>query len=175
MQMLLIDPLLTPYQTVIGRDFARYRNHVCRVFLNCILFDNRPENQEKYAIAAVFHDIGIWTDHTFDYLHPSIARASDYLLANQKTDWMEEIILMIDMHHKWTPYRGLHADLVEVFRKADWIDVSLGTRTFGLDGKTIRAQHKTYPNLGFHSFLLRSTLKQLLKHPFRNPLPMFKA
>jgi hypothetical protein len=33
--------------------------------------DMKNGNEEKYAIAAVFHDIGIWTTHTIDYLDPS--------------------------------------------------------------------------------------------------------
>lgn len=36
-------------------------------------------NAEKYAIAAVFHDIGIWTNHTLDYLDPSAGQAKAYL------------------------------------------------------------------------------------------------
>ncbi|MFC5410200.1 hypothetical protein ACFPMF_12820 [Larkinella bovis] len=74
-----IDVLLQPFKPVMGADYDRYRNHVCRVFLNCWLLDRDDANLEKYAIAAVFHDIGIWTDRTIDYLAPSIAQASQYL------------------------------------------------------------------------------------------------
>ena len=31
------------------------------------------------AIAAAFHDIGIWTAGTFDYLEPSVRVAAAYL------------------------------------------------------------------------------------------------
>jgi len=71
----LVDDLLKPFETVIGKDYKRYRNHVYRVFRNCLLIDEQAINQEKYAIAAVFHDIGIWTNHTIDYLDPSIQQA----------------------------------------------------------------------------------------------------
>ena len=54
-------------------------------FLNCLLIDCEKNNEEKYAIASVFHDVGIWTDHTFDYLDPSIEQAKIYLTEIKKT------------------------------------------------------------------------------------------
>ncbi len=47
------------------------------------------------AVAAVFHDLGIWTNGTFDYLAPSIALARDYLVASAREDWTDEIEEMI--------------------------------------------------------------------------------
>jgi len=55
----IIESLLQNYKQVIGADYEKYRNYVYRVFLNCILIDTVKSNEEKYAIAAVFHDIGI--------------------------------------------------------------------------------------------------------------------
>jgi HD superfamily phosphodiesterase len=80
----IIEDLMEEFRSAIGVDLEKYRNHVYRVFLNCILQDSNTGNVEKYAIAAVFHDIGIWTDHTIDYLSPSIAQARKYLAANGK-------------------------------------------------------------------------------------------
>lgn len=171
---LATNRLLLPYQTVIGRDFDRYTNHVRRVFLNCLLLDNDTENEEKYAIAAVFHDLGIWTDQTFDYLEPSIKRASEYLGQAGKSAWIEPIATMIDTHHKWTPYRGRYDNLVETFRKADWIDVSGGLRRFGIEKEVLLANRKKFPYLGFHRFLVRSTFRHFVRYPWQNPLPMFK-
>jgi len=169
-----IDHLMQKHKDMIGKDYERYKNHVYRVFLNCILLDNNPTNEEKYAIASVFHDIGIWTDHTFDYLIPSIAKANQYLKEVNKVTWIEEITLMIDMHHKVSKYQGKHNKTVEIFRKADWIDVSLGFLTFGVNKQAIKANQKKYPNLGFHLFLIKSTLQAFWKHPLKNSLPMFK-
>ncbi|WP_205945820.1 hypothetical protein [Pedobacter hiemivivus] len=42
-------------------------------------------------IAAVYHDIGIWTDRTIDYLDPSIVQANNYLREIGKAEWIEEI------------------------------------------------------------------------------------
>ncbi|SEI44818.1 hypothetical protein SAMN04487995_0813 [Dyadobacter koreensis] len=169
----LVDDLLKPFETVIGKDYKRYRNHVYRVFRNCLLIDEQAINQEKYAIAAVFHDIGIWTNHTIDYLDPSIQQAEIFLKNSGRQDLLEEVSLMISWHHKISPYRGKHQSVVENFRKSDWIDVSLGLLTFGFDKKIITQNRKRIPNLGFHVFLLKSISRNFFKHPL-NPLPMFK-
>ncbi|MCF6404590.1 hypothetical protein L3C95_16965 [Chitinophaga filiformis] len=169
----IIDDLLDRYKSIIGKDFYRYRNHVYRVFLNCSLLDSSPENQEKYAYAVVFHDIGIWTNHTIDYLQPSIAVACEYLASNGKKDCITDITLMIYWHHKTSRYRGSSEEIVEVFRKADWIDVSLGILAFGVERDQIRMNRKRLPNLGFHFFLLKKLLRNLFVHPL-NPLPMFR-
>ena len=76
----VIESLLQNFKPVFGEDFTRYRNHIYRVFLNCLLIDKEKANEDKYAIAAVFHDIGIWTNNTIDYLNPSVAQARNYLL-----------------------------------------------------------------------------------------------
>ena len=36
-------------------------------------------NLNKGAVAVAFHDLGIWTDNTLDYLPPSVNRAKTYL------------------------------------------------------------------------------------------------
>src|SRR5262245_43325321 len=168
-----IEDILIKFQPAIGKDIQLYRNHVYRVYLNCLMIDPQIENKRKYAIASAFHDIGIWTDHTFDYLAPSIKQAKQYLAEINKLEWLEEISSMINWHHKISKYNGKDEVLVENFRKADWIDVSLGLKTFGLDKSRIKENLKAIPYLGFHGFLLKQFLHQLIKHPLR-PLPMFK-
>lgn len=169
-----IDHLLQAHEHIIGKDYDRYKNHVYRVFLNCLLLDDNSDHEEKYAIASVFHDIGIWSNHTIDYLEPSIAKAKAYLNETGKSMWTEEMALMIDMHHKISKYKGNHKKTVETFRKADWMDVSLGLLTFGINKQAIKTNKKNYKNLGFHAFLIKSILKGFLHRPFKNPLPMFK-
>jgi len=167
-----IESLLQNFKQVIGEDYEKYRNHVYRVFLNCILIDATKTNEEKYAIAAVFHDIGIWTNNTIDYLNPSIEEARRYLWQSGKQHWIDEIGLMIYWHHKASSYKGEYAGTVEAFRKADFIDVSLGLFTYGFDKKTISVNRKIFPNAGFHVFLVKRITKNLFRHPL-NPLPMF--
>ncbi len=169
----IIDNLLLQCKPVMGNDFDKYRNHVYRVFLNCILLDSNKNNEDKYAIAAVFHDIGIWTDHTIDYLDPSIHQAKIYLEQKGMQHWTAEIILMIQWHHKISKYKGDYNETVETFRKADWIDVSLGLLRFGVDNQTLKNNRRLLPNLGFHFFLVKKLTKNFFKHPL-NPLPMFR-
>ena len=168
-----IEELLQGFHNSLGKEYSKYRNHVYRVFLACLILDEDPRNEVKYAIAAAFHDIGIWTDHTIDYLDPSITQAKLYLLKIGKEDWVDEVSHMIYWHHKVKKYTGKYQLTVETFRKADWIDVTLGFRTFGLDMKNIRQNRKSFPNLGFHRFLVRKVSGNFLAHPLK-PLPMFK-
>ncbi|MBK6276054.1 MAG: hypothetical protein IPF58_15805 [Saprospirales bacterium] len=57
----IIEALFASYASVIGKDTEKYRNHVYRIF-NYTLFLSNNADEEKYAIAAFFHDIGIWTN-----------------------------------------------------------------------------------------------------------------
>lgn len=168
-----VDRLLQPFRKELGSDYEKYKNHACRVLGACVLLDSGTADGEKYAIAAAFHDIGIWTHHTLDYLGPSAAQAAAYLERVGKADWADEVGLMICWHHKMTPYTGDYRHSVETFRRADWIDVSLGLMRFGTDKKSLRENRKRWPNLGFHLFLVKGTFKNLLRHPL-NPLPMFR-
>jgi len=167
-----IDSLLLNYKDVLKTDFQVYKNHVYRIYNYAILLDKDAHNFEKYAIAAVFHDLGIWT-HSFDYLEPSIKLASTYLTKIGKQNWIKEILLMIDYHHKMSSYKGDFQHTVEIFRKADWIDVIMGVNRFGLDKSDYKAIQKQISNKGFHWFLVKQSLKYFIKHPL-NPLPMFK-
>ncbi len=128
---------------------------------------------EKIIIAGCFHDLGIWTNDTIDYLKPSIALAKTHLDNVNKSEWSHEIELMIDMHHKLWRARNCEYPLVEVFRKADWVDVSIGFRTFGLSREYIRTVQAAFPNLGFHKSLVRLAKLQFKRNPL-NPLPMLK-
>jgi len=168
-----INNILSDHKNILGKDYPKYCNHVHRVYALCLKLDISKENEEKYAIASVFHDLGIWTDKTFDYLEPSIAIAKTYLESIGKLDYLNEITLMIDMHHKRSRYKGEFQDTVETFRKADWIDVTRGKKLFGLEKVVYKIIKEKYPTLGFHKFLLVQTIKNLFNSPL-NPLPMFK-
>ena len=168
----VIEEILEKYRPAILDDYERYRNHVYRVFSNCLLLDNEATNHEKYAIAASFHDLGIWTNQTFDYLRPSEHQAILHLADIGKTEWVEESTSMIHWHHKLSSFQGKYQKTVDTFRKADWIDISLGLITFG-QKESIRVAKRKFPNLGFHLFLIKQTSKRFFKHPL-SPLPMLR-
>jgi hypothetical protein len=173
-ELSIIDALIEPWYSVLGRDFEGYRNHCCRVYwFCCALSGAKGESWLKIAVAAVYHDLGIWTDGTFDYLEPSKRLVRNYLESTGKNAWTDEIVAMIEEHHKMTPWTCKPEWLVEPFRKADWIDLSLGALTFGLNRRFIFEIQGRYPNAGFHTALARLTIERMKTHP-TNPLPMMK-
>jgi len=169
-----VDQVLDHHVLELGGDFIAYRNHVYRIVNLClaIMGDSRVE-LDKIAVAAVFHDLGIWTNHTFDYIAPSVARAREYLAARGLAGWIPEIEAMIVDHHKVTASRASPQPLVESFRRADWVDVSRGLRTFGLPRTFIAAVDATWPSARFHRRLVELALHRFLEHPLK-PLPMVK-
>jgi hypothetical protein len=173
-QIATLDALLEAHAADLGHDFTPYRNHTYRVANLCIAQSSAGAQQiEKIAIAAAFHDLGIWTDGTFDYLRPSVRLAGAYLARSGKADWLPEISEMILQHHKISRYRTNPEWLVEPFRRADWIDVTYGTIALGLPRKLIAAVFAEWPSAGFHRRLVQLELAHLRKHPF-NPLPVFR-
>lgn len=170
----LVEDILGGFAGVIGPDLPAYRNHVYRVInLCCSLGTFSEVDKEKIQIAACFHDIGIWTAATLDYLSPSEADAAAYLRASGQQEWITEIVEMIEMHHALRSCADSPHALVEPFRRADIADFSLGVAPMGIDRAVIAAVKAAFPNAGFHKRLAQLGSKWLLKHPF-NPLPMFR-
>ena len=168
-----VEEVLESHASDLGRDRVAYRNHVYRVVNLCLAIMGDSVELEKIAVAGVFHDIGIWTNKTFDYIPPSIAVARQYLEARGMTDWIPEIEAMIEEHHKITSEPPNSESLVESFRRADWIDVTRGLRRFGVPRTFVTTVFSTWPNAGFHRRLVQLTMDQWRKHPL-NPLPVFK-
>lgn len=169
-----VEAVLDDHASALGHDLVAYRNHVYRVVNLCLPLsgDGRVEI-EKVAIAAVFHDLGIWTSRTFDYIDPSVMLAREHLTERRMADWIPEIEAMIVNHHKITASRANPAWLVEAFRRADWVDVTCGLRRFGLSRASIVAVTAAWPSAGFHRRLVELTLARFRKHPL-SPLPMVR-
>lgn len=74
-RVVLLDEVLSAHAGALGADFEGYRNHACRV-AHCLALTSTSttagdeEQIAKIALAAAFHDLGIWTDATFDDLPP---------------------------------------------------------------------------------------------------------
>src|SRR5262245_60826780 len=153
-----VEQVLDDHTSELGRDFIAYRNHVYRIANLCLaIAGDRRVEPEKIAIAAVFHDLGIWTNQTFDYIAPSVVIAREDLTARGMADWLPEIEAMIVDHHKVTTSRAHPQWLVESFRRADWIDVTRGLRRFGVPRTLIAAVVATWPDAGFHRRLVELT------------------
>ncbi len=166
----LLEDILLPWKEQIGEDYPGYRGHVYRMWNYCLAL--RPcsdEEKKKLAITACFHDLGLWSDHTVDYIPPSIAQLKRYLDQPGLGHWADEMCLMVAMHHKVRRYDGPHSALVELFRRGDLVDFSLGLVTFGLPRSTIRDVKAAIPNNGFHRFLMKGAKEWFLQHPFSLP------
>ena len=169
-----LDEVLHVHAAALGGDFTAYRNHTYRVVNLCAaLCPGNAEQLEKIVAAAAFHDLGIWTDATFDYLAPSVRLAAAHLARSGRAEWTEEVTAMILEHHKVSRYRGDPRWLVEPFRRADWVDVSKGLITFGLPRRTLQRIFSAWPSAGFHARLVQLELQHLRTHPW-NPLPMMR-
>ena len=167
-----VDTVLGEHVSEMGHDFVPYRNHVYRVVNLCVAIVGDRTELEKIAVAAVFHDLGIWTNKTWDYLEPSVALARRYLTGGQ-AKWIPEIERMIMDHHKITPAIATPDGLVESFRRADWVDVTLGMRRFGVPRPLITSVYEMWPSAGFHWRLVQLTLERFRAHPL-TPLPMVR-
>jgi len=170
----IVDGVLDQYASALRDDFNGYRNHVYRVVNLCVaIAEGGGADLEKIAIAAVFHDLGIWTNHTFDYIAPSVSLAREHLASRSRANWIPEVEAMIVNHHKITRARADGGSLVEAFRRADWIDVSRGFRQFGLARNFIESLFTNWPSAGFHWRLVELTVDRFRQHPL-TPLPMVK-
>jgi len=170
----LLDAILEQWKDPLGADFEGYKNHLYRMLNFCFYMRNTTEEErKKLIISAAFHDLGIWSDKTLDYLPPSVKLAREYLLDNGLEAWSAEIELIIDLHHKLMPYKDSQYPLVELFRRADLVDFSLGAIKNGVPKNYIQQVKTCFPNAGFHKRLKQLSWQQLKAHPL-NPLPMMK-
>jgi len=170
----LLEEILIEWKSKIGNDYEGYKNHVYRMLNYCFyLSEPSKDDRKKLIIAAAFHDLGIWSDNTVDYLPPSVSLAKDYLEQNGLNSWVEEVSLVIDLHHKITQVKNKKHPSIELFRKADLVDFSLGSIRSGVSKSYIQEVKSTFPNAGFHKRLVQLSWQQFKQHPF-NPAPMMK-
>jgi hypothetical protein len=169
----LIDEVLRSFAGALGTEFNAYRNHVCRVLNYFCLLSSDTNVPSAVLIAAAFHDLGIWTARTFDYLEPSIREAGTYLAEQSLEHLRPEVVVIIDQHHKLRPYRGEFAANVEVYRRADLVDLSFGAYRSGIAAPFIRAVEAAFPDAGFHRHLATLAWRQFRHSPLR-PLPMLR-
>lgn len=169
----LLEDVLEQHRHVLGRDFAGYRGHVYRTFNFALALAGQPPSSRGLALAAAFHDLGIWADGTFDYLEPSARRAVAYARTHGLAVDPAELEQTVVSHHKLTRYRGAEPARIEAFRRADWVDVSWGALRFGLPRGWLREVRRAFPNAGFHRCLLRVGWRWVRAHPAR-PLPVLR-
>lgn len=166
----LVEDVLARWD--LGAALAAYRGHAYRVFNYARRIAASRHYDDELACASAFHDIGIWTDRTFDYLPPSIARATEYVRAHAPELSAERVSAIVRNHHVLRRIGvGEDATVVEAFRLADRVDVSRGWLRGGLDRTFVLEVEATFPYQGFHGILVRTALGWFVRHPLR-PLPM---
>lgn len=175
-----VERRLAPYAKQLGGDRDAYLHHVMRILALCDRLHDRcsgaagerPSRRPEYLTAAAFHDLGIWTEGTLDYLAPSTELARAWL-AEEGQEQLEPLVAaMIEQHHK-VRRAGDPSSPVELFRRADAIDLTRGLRTFGVPRREYRALVADYPYAGFHRRLLTFGWKRLRANP-TSPLPMVR-
>ena len=170
----LLEELLEERKHVIGSEYEGYKKHLYRMVHFCLALRECTEDErEKIIIAGAFHDIGIWIKDTVDYIPPSIPPAMEYLYRSNLEAWSAEIEPMITEYHKVREYRDKSYPLVELFRKGDLVDFSLGLFKFGILKSYIQDVKRRLPNADFHNNLGKRVARWFIKHPL-NPIPMMK-
>ncbi|MEU0545235.1 HD domain-containing protein [Nocardia sp. NPDC005978] len=172
-----VDRRLDPWSEQLGADRPGYTNHCLRVLTLCDRLAAPhgfvATDREEFLTAGAFHDIGVWSANTFDYLEPSAALATAWLTDNGRADLIDLVARMVDQHHKLRP-AATPDDPVEIFRRADAIDIEFGILgRFGVPRSTYRELSRDLPDAGFHRRLLRLGAKRIRTNPL-SPLPMLK-
>lgn len=167
-----IDSILNAYRSELSENYEPYRNHVYRVYNFALMQLDPKEDLKKLSIATAFHDLGIWTNKTLDYLEPSVQLAREYCRKqNISSSDAEEVEMMINNHHKLSTVKS--SVLAEIFREADLIDLTLGFVPKGRKKEEVRLIRSLFPNKGFHLFLIKLFAKNLITNP-THPFPIFK-
>jgi hypothetical protein len=170
----VIDEVLEAWASALGGDERAYGGHVYRVYNFARRLYGSSDRDDDLAVASVFHDLGIWSDQTFDYLQPSAARAVAHLMERGQSASARLMEQVIENHHRLARVRGGDGGaLIDAFRRADLVDVTAGWLRAGLDRGFLREAEARFPYDGFHGFLLRTAGSWLVRHPF-NPLPMVR-
>ena len=123
----LVEEVLGFWQEALGTERAAYRGHVYRVLNYARALVGSGKHDDALAVASAFHDLGIWSDRTFDYLLPSIQRGETFRRVRTPSLSADLLARMIDQHHRLRRVvEGPEPEVVEAFRRADLVDVSRG-------------------------------------------------
>jgi hypothetical protein len=122
------------------------------------------------AILIPFHDVGIWTSKSMDYLEPSIKEAQRYIQEHNIDISLDLAANFIGDHHKLSKTQN---ELSEKLRKADLVDLSYGLIRFGIPRSRIKEIRKRYPYKGFQGMIFKKVLKHAIRH-LNHPFPMLK-
>lgn len=169
-----IEEMAARWSGALGSARGAYSGHAYRVLNYARALIDSEKHDEDFALAAAYHDLGIWSDRTFDYLAPSTERAEHF--RREAAPGMDAELLrrLIQDHHLLRrPRDGVEPGLRDAFRRADLVDVSRGRLRSGLPANFVRDVVGRFPYRGFHGTLVRTAVRWAFRHPLR-PLPMIR-
>lgn len=167
----IMDNILESYKGYLGADYQKYRGHCYRLINYMIALGLGEEDLEVCQYAIPFHDLGIWTAQTMDYLAPSCEEAIKYIKKNNENIDSKQVSNIINNHHKITKIKGDSG--AELLRKADLIDLTTSFVSFGIDKKTKKIIKQRFPYHGFQFFIYKKVMKHAIRN-ILNPFPMLK-
>jgi hypothetical protein len=166
---IVLDTELAKFPVAMGDEMEAYRNHCLRVLSFAVAHLGgvkmvSSKSVDVMALALAYHDLGLWSDGTLDYLEPS-ARQLEASTRDKVED--EDVFndsdiatarAIITEHHKLTDYhshddRGINANLVNAVRKGDWADFTIGIVRFGLPASFVESAYSKIPEADFHLIL----------------------
>jgi hypothetical protein len=173
----LVDQILDEHAELgagAGDLWAGYRNHAQRVFIfTRELADPELDLDDRIAVAAAFHDIMAF--RSIDYIGPSVDAMKSWIDASGRPEaWKREVGIAICIHHRVRPYKGEAAELAEPFRRADWVEVSLGRLAGGVPRALINQAQQELPLGSFLTGTARRVFGHALRHPL-DPLPFWRS
>lgn len=172
----VIDPILDSFADAIGGHGRIYRHHCLYVAhaVRALVPEPAARHDRALGIAAAFHDLGLFTEGTIDYLEPSVILAAAYCESEGAADLVPLVTRLIENHHKITPVRdGPEVDLVDAFRRADWQFVMMGAYPGALGWRAHRELKRALPTPGFHRFIVGHSVRHV-RSGARNPLPVLR-
>ena len=172
----VIDSILEAHAAALGGHLRIYRHHCLYVYhsVHAMVPDEAARSDHALAVAAAFHDLGLFTEDTIDYLEPSVDLAAAYCEKEGRSDLIGLVTRVIENHHKITPVRrGPDAALIDAFRRADWQFVMMGAYPGALGWRGHRALKRALPTPGFHRFIVGHSARHV-RSGKRNPLPILR-
>ncbi len=167
----LIEDVVRTYSNALGQHLPLYKGHCYRLLNYIIYMQRHQDNLDFLGVAIAFHDLGIWTHGTMDYLNPSFELAKTYVQNANVDISIADLKVAIKNHHKISSLQKVAP--AEYLRKADLNDLSMGLLNEGVPRPFIKDMKACWPYLGFQKLIFGKVLLYALQNPF-NPFPMLK-
>lgn len=166
-----LEDVLTKFSRALGNHLPLYRGHCYRILNYMICLQKHQDNLRLLEVMVAFHDLGIWTHGTMDYLKPSFDLAVSYCKKEELDVSFNDLETAIMNHHKISTFRPTES--AEYLRRADLLDLSFGLIRGGVDRDLIRKVTKRWPYQNFQKMIFGKVFWYALENHWK-PFPMMK-